>query len=398
MRTTIHGDILTVFPEENITSSNAEQLGKAFMEILGQNPEKKIEIDMGEVEYISSAGLRILLACSKKLAYPLTIRNVLPQVHDILDITGFTSILDVHRKMREISVDGCEVIGRGAQGTVYKLDEETIVKVFHSPDSLSLIQVEQEKSKQALISGIPTAISYDIVKVGENYGSVFELLRARNLNDVFLESPDQELELLRKYVDLIRRIHAVEAKKGSLPDSRTVFLQYADDLQGVLPEDVSTRIKELLQSMPEDLHFVHGDLQMKNVMLNGDDLILIDMETLSVGNPVFDLQGPFVTYAAYTEDEPDNLVSFLGLTQEKGRLIWEKILEYYFCDRDENARREAENRIRILGYLRFLDRVVTHGMTREDLKETRIRHSVEHLRELLPLVDSLGIRPPVSGM
>ena len=34
------------------------------------------------------------------------------------------------RPMREISIEGCEVLGKGGNGIVYKLDTETIVKVY----------------------------------------------------------------------------------------------------------------------------------------------------------------------------------------------------------------------------------------------------------------------------
>ena len=33
--------------------------------------------------------------------------------------------------MKEINVNGCEIIGRGGQGTIYRLDEETIVKLYN---------------------------------------------------------------------------------------------------------------------------------------------------------------------------------------------------------------------------------------------------------------------------
>ena len=49
--------------------------------------------------------------------------------------------------LREVSVDGCPVIGRGYYGTVYRLDADTIVKVYASPDSIPLIEIP---SKTAL--------------------------------------------------------------------------------------------------------------------------------------------------------------------------------------------------------------------------------------------------------
>ena len=36
------------------------------------------------------------------------------------------------KPMREISVEGCEVLGKGGNGAVYRLDDETIVKVYFS--------------------------------------------------------------------------------------------------------------------------------------------------------------------------------------------------------------------------------------------------------------------------
>ena len=93
----------------------------------------------------------------------------------ILDTTGMTGLLDVRRKMREISVEGCEIIGSGAVGTVYRLDEDTVVKVYRDKEkSLPLIEEERKAAQQAFLMGIPTAIPFDTVKVGEQYGAVFE--------------------------------------------------------------------------------------------------------------------------------------------------------------------------------------------------------------------------------
>ncbi len=51
-----------------------------------------VELDASELEYISSAGLRVLLKL-KKAVGELTILNVNSEVYEILDITGFTSML-----------------------------------------------------------------------------------------------------------------------------------------------------------------------------------------------------------------------------------------------------------------------------------------------------------------
>ena len=74
------------------------------------------------------------------------------------------------KPMREISIEGCEVLGKGGNGIVYKLDPETIVKVyFGERNSIEKIDQNREVTKKAFIHGVPTTIAFDMVKVGGNY-------------------------------------------------------------------------------------------------------------------------------------------------------------------------------------------------------------------------------------
>lgn len=54
-------------------------------------------LDIAELEYISSAGLRVLLAAQKKMAPQgtMVIRNVAPAVMEVFEITGFADILTI---------------------------------------------------------------------------------------------------------------------------------------------------------------------------------------------------------------------------------------------------------------------------------------------------------------
>ena len=56
-----------------------------------------IIMDMGELEYISSAGLRVLLAAHKKMlkAGFLRLINVQEGVMEVLKMTGFARIMDI---------------------------------------------------------------------------------------------------------------------------------------------------------------------------------------------------------------------------------------------------------------------------------------------------------------
>lgn len=323
----IEGNNVVVYPQGRIDSTNAAGLDEMIREAERSQPDKALILDFRNVAYISSAGLRVLQAAIKRQGRPLTVREVSLEIYNILDITGFTTMLNVERRMREISVDGCEIIGVGAVGTVYRIDADTIVKVYNSPDALEMIRNEQHRAKQAFLKGVSTAISYDAVRVGDRYGSMFEMVDAKTYNDLLVGHPEDAEGILRGYAGMIRQIHAIEAGPGELPDCRDIYLQYIDAIGEYLPRALSERLRALFRAMPEDRHLIHGDLHMKNVMLSGGEPLLIDMDTLSVGNPVFDFAGIYVAYRAFSVHEPNNSAVFLGIPDEMAERIWRTILE-----------------------------------------------------------------------
>ena len=102
-----------------------------------------VVFDANELQYISSAGLRVLLRIRK--AHPdMKIVNVHSDVYEILDMTGFTEIMPVEKAYRVVSIEGCEEIGHGANGNLYRIDRDNVVKVYKNPDLLRRHQGRQQ--------------------------------------------------------------------------------------------------------------------------------------------------------------------------------------------------------------------------------------------------------------
>ena len=106
----------------------------------------------------------------------------------------------------------------------YRETSDNVVKVYHDTDAIDDLKNEREVARLALILGIPTAISYDIVKVGGSYGSVFELLNARSFSDIISKEPDRFDWCVKEYVDLLKKIHSTVVPKGKLPDMKKTVL------------------------------------------------------------------------------------------------------------------------------------------------------------------------------
>ena len=173
-----------------IDSNNISEIENKILDSI-KDYNGEIVFDAKDLEYISSAGLRMILKV-KKINDKTKVINCSSSVYEIFEMTGFSEMMDISKGFRTISVDNCEVIGDGFYGTVYRVDPETIVKVYKKPDCLDMVKREKELSRKAFVKGIPTAIPYDIVKVGDSYGSIFELLDCKSLDTLIKEGESIE--------------------------------------------------------------------------------------------------------------------------------------------------------------------------------------------------------------
>ena len=386
MRFEKDGKKLILFPEGRIDSSNSQAFSDDMFAVLDSEFEGDktcdLEINLRDVEYMSSAALRVLVKV-KKAGYLPNIVEVKDDLYDIFDVTGFVELFNIKKAYRKLSLDGCKQIGKGFCGSVYRIDDDTIVKVYDSINALPVIESEQRNARSAFVKGIPTAISYDIVQVGDKIGTVFELLKAKSFNDLLLESPENIRQITEDYVDFLKTVHATEMDPKTLPSAKDVYLEYLDMVRPYLSEDLGNRIADFIRSYPDDYHAVHGDFQMKNVMLVEDEPMLIDMETFCMGQPVFELSGLYVTYKLFAENDPTNTMDFLGIPNESADLIWDIVFNRYYSGLTEEEKSAKMHEISILALLRFIRIVVGSSLKDSELGKWRIENSRKRLEELL---------------
>ena len=88
------GNRLTVALDGRIDTLTAPQLESELKPLL--NGITELVLDFAQVAYLSSAGLRVLLATQKSMRTAggsLMITNAVPAVREVFDITGFSDIL-----------------------------------------------------------------------------------------------------------------------------------------------------------------------------------------------------------------------------------------------------------------------------------------------------------------
>lgn len=285
-----------------------------------------LTMDAEGLEYISSSGLRILLTLAKSYKN-FKVVNVNPDVYDVLNMTGFSKIINVERALRQLSIDGCEQIGVGGVGTVYRLDGDTIIKVFREGTTIDEVRKEITMSKEAFVMGTPTAISFDIVKVGSQYGLVYELLNAETLSSCIKRAPERIDEYARLYANLFRQLHSIEVPADSnVPDAIEHERQQILHIRRYFPQESIDLLLQILDAIPTSNRLLHLDLQVKNTMMQGDELMLIDMGEMGYGHPVLDLGHAYSAMVLLIGDYDKTI----GIPRELGNKVWDLAINYYF--------------------------------------------------------------------
>ena len=91
------GGVLIVRLSGRLDSSSAQPAAERFSRALGDGPPH-IAVDLSKLDYISSAGLRVLLVVAKKVQQAkgkVVLFGLVPNVREVFSISGFDQIFSI---------------------------------------------------------------------------------------------------------------------------------------------------------------------------------------------------------------------------------------------------------------------------------------------------------------
>ena len=351
-------DSLVVKVEGRVDSTNASILEKEIFNLCEQNPRDNVILDAENLEYISSAGLRVILKL-KRTKGDCEIVNVNNDVYEIFEMTGFTDIMKISRRLRQFSIEGCKMIGQGGVGKIYRYDPETIIKVYRPEIQMDYILRERACSQTAFKCGLPTAIAFDVVRVGDCYGVMYELMEADNLADIILNHPEEEDRYIKKYAELAKMMHSTQEKSNTIQPASQIFRSTMGAMDKWMTEEEIRRYDSYIDLIPERLTLIHGDFHVKNVLVCDGELEMIDMGDISQGHPLVELGCVYCSHAVFAE-------RVIGMSREKAMEVWDKFCGYYFGEIKEDVKPAFQ---RILTWVAALRRLPFLCMSPVSTKE-----------------------------
>jgi uncharacterized protein (TIGR02172 family) len=315
---------------------------------------QELILDFRNCHYVSSAGIRTILQAHKTMAKTLASMvaiNVPPAVAGIFEMTGLSELIRVRKKPREISMEGLELLSAGVCGECYRVDRETVVKLYHEGVNLETAEQEKKYARAAFIMGIPTAISYDLVACGSRSGVVYEMLDAELLSSVIRNDPDNVDRYAKTLSDVLKTVNAAKGDPAVLPDLKNRFRGYMEQMAGYLPAQDIEILKAKLEALPEANTCVHFDLHTSNVMIRNGEPVIIDMGDFSIGTYLFDLGLIYMIYGV-----PELNLSMLAtrLPVDLGLAFWQSFEKHYFADRPSQDREMFHDNRYFLASLRLI--------------------------------------------
>lgn len=387
MRSKLENDTLTLYLEGHYGVGNSQAVEDELMGAIAANPGTNVVLDVGSLEYISSSGLRVLTVLFRDSG-TVPIVNACPDVYNVFEMTGFTNLTEIRRKPREISLDGCEVIGQGASATVYRMNEDTVVKIFDPVIGLDRIERERENAKAAFVNGLPTAIPFDTVHCSDGYGTTYELIDAVTLSRFMIDNPDKAPEYRAKYARVMKEMH-----RATLPDTfesvNALYRKWIRSLDAYLTNDEIEALVRVIDAIPSHDGVVHGDCHVGNILVQQGELVLIDMADVSRGHPFFDIGSEYFHYKVTHVDglRPIIMKSVLGFVPDDDEMtdtIWDGLVQGYFEPESEADVRAINDIARCGGLLRLVALFAKHSQLPDAAKRTGIDYARKHF---LPYVD-----------
>jgi uncharacterized protein (TIGR02172 family) len=239
-------------------------------------------------------------------------------------------MFDVEKKLRKVSIEGLPQVGIGLSSLVYRLDDDTIIKVYDKKVPMYKITREIDLAKKAFLVGIPTAISYDLVHCGDTYGVVFEMIaNATTVGDALSANDGEHFEeIMKKFAALLKLMHSTEIDMADgFPSIKGTWLDWAEGMKKYYTAAEYSMLEKMISAVPDRNTIVHCDFHGGNTMYQNGEIVVIDMADVGYAHPVFDFAAG--AFHALISNQA-GIQKSLSLSQKNILRFWDLLLRNYF--------------------------------------------------------------------
>ena len=207
----------------------------------------------------------------------------------------------------------------------------TLAKLYNPGFEADRAKAEFHTARAVFEMGIPTPEPYRLVTDGERYGAEYELIKGkRSFTRIVSEEPGRLEEISLTFADWAKKLHATPVAPGQLRSYKEALLRFYQE-KTLVPEAYKQRALAFLETVPDTTTCLHGDLQIGNIITDGERTLWIDVGEFSHGTPEWDLSIMWIMGVRMGEERANSL---FHLTSEQMRAHWNFFLPAYLGTSD----------------------------------------------------------------
>ena len=253
---------------------------------------------------------------------------------------------------REVDVEGLEEYGHGTHCTVYKIEPDKVLKVFISDVKFEDIEQEYNYMVMAQSLNLRTPKAYEIVKVGDHFGIISELIEGITLYQYLSEHRDLSEEIARSFGELGHTIHTTHVPKGTLESAKELFSRRVDRSAKLYRESELRDLHEILDAIPDDDVLIHNDFHPNNMLTTDGTLTLIDLADMGYGNRLFDLGGTYMGLIYF----PKHFIKSAGYvdtTKKDKKMFWNALIDAEYPGANRRVKKQINKRCEYMALLKM---------------------------------------------
>ena len=227
-----------------------------------------------------------------------------------------------------------DYIRTGEGGTAVSYTHKTrntLAKLYNPGFESDRAAAEFLTARTVFEMGIPTPEPYRLVTDGERFGAEYELIRnKRSFTRIISEEPERLEGVSLAFAKAARELHAHKADTARLRSYKEVLTRFYQE-KGLVPEDYKRHALAFLEKVPEADTCLHGDLQIGNIITDGNRTLWIDVGEFSYGVPQWDIS---ILWTMAHNMKADRSMNLFHITPETFNKHWNIFLPAYLGTTD----------------------------------------------------------------
>lgn len=223
-------------------------------------------------------------------------------------------------KYETIDLENYTRSGEGGQGVAYThKSEKRLAKLFNHGFDSQLAMEEFRMAQLAYEAGVPTPRPYRLITDGERVGTEYELIEnKRSYCRIISEQPERLEEISLRFARDCKALHSMQADVTRVPSMKKRMQEFYKR-EGVVPGFLRDKVLPILEQIPDTPICLHGDMQIGNIITDGERDLWIDIGQFAYGAPEWDLA---LCWRVSQIADPERMDELFHLTPEQMQKHW----------------------------------------------------------------------------